>query len=323
MHFPKSFELPKELDPDFKRAKKLEWITVVYLITVVVLMYLVVGSSQAMKSAWLEDALGMFPAISFLVASGIYRKPPNKKFPYGYHRAFGIAYFAGAISLFAMGSFLALDSSITLIKAEHPTIGSTMLFGHQIWMGWVMIVVLVYSAVPAMILGHKKMPLSKKLHNKILFTDADTQKADYMTALAAMLGILGVGFGLWWADATAALFISFSVLGDGIKNLKNSVKDLSDRHPVHVHDKKEDKLIREVEKLVRNWDWVSDARVRFREHGQVYFGEVYVLVKHPENLTANIEDGLREIKAYNWKLYDMTIMPVLSLPEFSEESSDS
>lgn len=320
MNFPKNFELPEELRPDFKRAKKLEWATLIYLVTVILLMYLVIGSSQAMKSAWLEDALGMFPAISFLVASRIYDRPPNKKFPYGYHRAFGIAYFAGAISLFGMGAFLALDSSITLIRAEHPTIGSMTFFGHQVWMGWIMMAVLAYSAIPAMILGHKKLPLSKKLHNKILFTDADTQKADYMTALAAMLGIIGVGFGLWWADATAALFISFSVLRDGIKNLKNSVKDLSDRRPVHVHDQKEDGLIVQVEKVVSNWDWVSGVHVRFREHGQVYFGEVYVTVEHPQNLIAHVEDGLRELKAYNWKLHDITITPVASLPEFSGDT---
>ena len=33
-----------------------------------------------------------------------------------------------------------------------------------------------------------------------------------MTGFAAMLGILGLGIGWWWADASAALFISFSVV---------------------------------------------------------------------------------------------------------------
>ena len=68
----KRYELPPRLQEALKKAKKLEWITIAYLITVVVVMYLVMGSSQAMKTAWLEDALGMLPGIAFLIASGIY-----------------------------------------------------------------------------------------------------------------------------------------------------------------------------------------------------------------------------------------------------------
>jgi cation diffusion facilitator family transporter len=277
-------------------------------------MYLVVGSSQAMKSAWLEDALGMFPSISFLIASKIYHRSPTEKFPYGYHRAFGMAYFAGAIFLFFMGAFLAIDSAITLLQGEHPTIGSTMILGKQVWLGWIMILVLLYSAVPAMLLGRKKLPIAKDLHNKILYTDANTQKADYMTAFAAIIGIIGVGYGLWWADAVAALFISASVLRDGAKNLRNSVKDLADRRPIHVHNQEKDELIDQVEQLVRSWDWVEDAYVRFREHGQVCFGEIYIVVRSTHDLPGQIEKGVKIIKAYHWRLHDVVIMPVLSLP---------
>ena len=239
----KRYELPPRLQEALKKAKKLEWITIAYLITVVVVMYLVMGSSQAMKTAWLEDALGMLPGIAFLIASGIYDRPPSQKFPYGYHRVYSIAYLTGAVALFAMGIFLIIDSSISLIQAEHPTIGSISMAGHTIWLGWLMLVALLYSALPAMILGYKKLPLAKKLHNKILFTDADTQKADYMTAFAAMLGILGVGAGLWWADSVAAIFISFSVIKDGFKNLKNATMSLMDEYPKKVGTKDFDELV--------------------------------------------------------------------------------
>ena len=74
-----------------------------------------------------------------------------------------------------------------------------------------------------MYLGYKKLPLAKKLHIKNLYTDANAQKADYMTGFAAMVGILGLGMGWWWADASAALFISFSVLKDGYTNLKDAL----------------------------------------------------------------------------------------------------
>ncbi|MDX1472171.1 MAG: cation transporter, partial [Flavobacteriaceae bacterium] len=180
-HKTDKFELPEELKPKFKKAKKIEWITIGYLLTVIILMYMVMGSSQAMKTAWLEDALSIVPAISFLIAAKIYNKKPSDKYPYGYHRAYSIAFLTGSLALFAMGVFLIYDSSMSLVMSEHPTIGSMKIFGEQVWMGWIMILVLVYSSIPAMIIGRKKLPLAKKLHNKILYTDAQAQKADYMT----------------------------------------------------------------------------------------------------------------------------------------------
>ena len=309
-----AFELPGDLQQVLKKAKRLEWITIIYLVSVVFLMYLVMGSSQAMKTAWFEDALSMLPAIAFLVASAVYDRKPNVNFPYGYHRAFGIAFLAGSLALFAIGAFLIIDSSMALIHGEHPTIGSREFFGHQIWMGWVMILALCYSAVPAMILGFKKQPLAKKIHNKILYTDADTQRADYMTAIAAMGGIVGVGLGLWWADAVAALFISFSVLKDGASNLKRATKELMDRRPTQTDSEKKDVLPDEIDNLVRSWPWVHEVQSRFRESGQVYIGEVLVIPHSEEGLVEKVEEGLKALHEYHWKIHDVVIVPVRTLP---------
>jgi hypothetical protein len=61
-------ELPEDLKPVMKKAKKYERITVVYLISVVIVIYLTLSSSQAMKAAWLEDMISIVPSIAFLIA---------------------------------------------------------------------------------------------------------------------------------------------------------------------------------------------------------------------------------------------------------------
>ncbi|TDN94943.1 cation diffusion facilitator family transporter [Salegentibacter sp. 24] len=309
------FELPDDLKKTLSKAVNLEWVTLGYLISVIILMYLVMGSSQAMKSAWLEDTLSLVPSIAFLISVKIFRKPPNKNFPYGYHRVFSISFLTGAVALLGMGLFLVFDSSMALIKAEHPTIGNKIIFGQRIWMGWIMIAALLYSAIPAMILGFKKLPLAKKLHNKILFTDASAQKADYMTAFAAILGIIGVGLGLWWADALAALFISFSVLKDGVTHVKTSVLDLMDRHPKTLKKQIDDKLVEEIKNIVKSWDWVKDARVRFRENGQIYFGEIAYIPQGPIDLD-KLQHGYEILREHHWKIHDFTIGPVKELPKW-------
>ncbi len=310
------FELPRHLLPEFEKAHRLEWITIGYMLTVIVVMYLAMGSSQSMKVALMEDILSLVPSISFLVASRYLHKKADKKFPYGYHSAFTIAFLCGSVALFAIGLFVVFDSAMTLIKQEHPAIGSVVVGGKAYWLGYAMYGALLYSAVPAMIIGRKKLPLAEKLHNKVLFTDAETQKADWMTALAAMVGITGIGFGWWWADAVAALFISVNILHDGYKNLRNAIADLMSRRPQTTDQKEEDPLLQEIRNNASSFSWVKQVAIRFRENGQIYFGEIFII---PHTDTPEVNSRLPElhdrIMELHWKIHDVTIALVKEFPE--------
>ncbi len=111
-----------------------------------------------------------------------------------------------------MGLVILGDSALRLVKAEHPSIGVIELFGHQIWLGWLMIGALLYTGIPVVFLRRKKLKLAAELHDKVLYADAEMNRADWMTAGAAILGIVGIGAGLWWADAVAAIFISLDIV---------------------------------------------------------------------------------------------------------------
>lgn len=317
----KRFELPETLRGDLKKAKKLEYASIIFLITVVILMYLVMGASQAMKTAWVEDMLGLIAPIGFLIGAKIADKPPTKRFLYGYHRVNSIAFLVGAVTLFAIGAVLIFDALSALFKTEHPTINSIVLFGKTVWLGWLMIAVLIYSAIPAIILGLKKLPLAKKLHNKVLFVDAKTNKADYMTAGAACLGILGIGYGLWWADAVAALIISIDITYDGYTQTKSAVTDLMNRTPRTVDEKKFDPLVLKVQKFFNELDWAASAEVRFREEGQIYFGEAVIIPKEgTANIVEKTEEANKKAHELSWRIFDLTISVVKQIPEdFTEE----
>jgi cation diffusion facilitator family transporter len=303
-------ELPDSLKPVMEKARKLEIITVIYLISVIVVIYFTLSSSQAMKAAWLEDMLSLIPSVLFIIAHKHYNRNPTKTFPYGFHRAFGIAFTFGSFALIFMGVFIVYDSTMALINLEHPTIGHIKLFGVNIWFGWIMILSLLYSFIPAVILGRKKLPLAKKLHNKLLIVDAMAQKADWMTAAAAILGIIGIGFGLWWADAVAAIFISVSILKDGYKNSKDAIGDLLGQIPTHIDSQKPHKLNNDLVDILKREEWIVDFRIRLREEGQVFLGEAFVIVKSEENLVENISNCFYKIKKHDWKLHEVLIQPV-------------
>ena len=223
--------LPDAIRSEMKRALRLEYWTLAWIGSIVIVMYLAMGSSQAMKSAWLEDLLSLVPAIVFIIAAHFERRAPDDKFRYGYSRVNSLAFLIAAVALVSVGGFLLFESAKSLLMQEHPSIGLISLLGHEIWLGWVMIAALTYSVIPPVILGRIKLPVARTLQDKVLHTDALMQKADWMTGLAGVAGILGVGLGYWWADAAASAFISFAILRDGVYNLRISTAELIDGMP--------------------------------------------------------------------------------------------
>ena len=313
------FEMPPEKERLYAKATRLEWLTVVYLISAIFFIYLTLGASQAMKAAWLEDMLSLAPPIAFLIASRFRNRAPNEEFPYGYHRSISIAFLCAAIALTLMGLFLFADSALKLISFEHPSIGTVQPFGEPIWLGWFMIPALLWSAIPAAIIGRIKLPLANQLHDKVLHADAKMNKADWLTAGAALIGVIGIGLGLWWADAVAALAISLDILHDGIVNLRAVISDLMDRRPHSVDHESLDPLPVRVENELRKLSWVSDARARLREEGHVYFGEALVVPTDERGLVARIEEAQEMLHSLDWKLHDVILMPVADLDSHEEE----
>ncbi len=316
------FEFPPEQQVALRQARRWAWITLGYLASVIVVMYLAMGSSQAMKTAWLEDVLSLAPSIVFLIATHIAVWPPSKRFPYGFHRVVSIAFLVASLALFGMGAWLLIESITKLVQAEHPTIGGVTLFGHTFWLGWLMLPALVWSAVPSIVLGRKKLPLANTLHDKVLHTDANMNKADWMTAAAAMVGVIGVGLGYWWTDAAAAAIISLDILYDGGKNLRQVVFDLMDERPTTVDRATPDELPEKIRRRLKLLPWVKDAAVRMREEGHVYFGEAFVVPRDETNLAAKLQHASQVCRDLNWRVHELVIMPTPAL-EAALEGGDA
>ena len=315
MKYPGGLELPSDLQEVQRRAERLEWITLAYMVTAITSIYFTLGSSQAMKGAFVEDILGFFPPIAFLIATRIRSRAPNDAFPFGYHRSMSVAYIVSTIALVALGGFLFVDSALKLLSGEHPTIGMVEIFDWQVWLGWLMVAALVYTGTGTVILGHLKKKLAAQLHDKTLYADAEMNRADWMTAFAAAAGVIGIGAGLWWADAVAALFISVDILRDGFKYTRGAMEDLTDGRPRKHDEAAPHPVIDAVEEVVRNWDWVKRGVVRLREDGHLFAGEIIVVPAREEGLIDHLEEATEQVRALDWKLHDVVIVPVSDIED--------
>ncbi|HEV3473173.1 MAG TPA: cation transporter [Actinomycetota bacterium] len=312
-------ELPPDKEAIHRRAVRLEWITIAYLTSAVIAIYFTLGASQAMKAVWFEDLLSLVPPIAFLIASRVRRRQPDDDFPYGYHRAVGISYLTSSLALLGMGFFILYDSVTKLIAFEHPPIGVVQPWGEPIWLGWFMLPALVWSGIPAAILGRKKLPLANELHDKVLFADAEMNKADWLTATAGIAGVIGIALGLWWADATAASFISFEIARDGWRNLQRAVGDLMDARPKLVDGSARDPLTTRVRNALQELPWVDDVQVRLRDEGHVFFGEATIVPRDGRDLVSRLDEARELIRSLSWKLHDVIVTVARSSDEDTRE----
>lgn len=309
MNIPAARHLPEEQREAMRRAWRLEAVWLVMLGSIVVAIYFSLGNSQAMRTAWIEDMLSFVPPVAFLVSTWIEGWAPNDRFPFGYIRATSIGYLVSAVALAGVGLFLIVDSSMALIQSERPTIGSVELFGVTLWFGWVMIAALAYSVVLPVVFGRLKMRPARQLHDKILWADALMNKADWMTGLAAAVGVIGIGFGWWWADAAAAIVIALDVLHDGYHHTGAAIRDLTDEVPRTVDDKEVEPLGARVQGYVDGLPWVRESRVRLREEGRFLTGTVFVRPRGGSVDPASIREAEEGLRALHWRVHDISVAP--------------
>ncbi|WEK62875.1 MAG: cation transporter [Candidatus Microbacterium colombiense] len=309
-------DLPPEQAQALRRAVRWEWFTIGYTSITIAVIALVVGNSQAMRTAWIEDMLSLIPQFAFLIALLFVRRRPSRTHPYGLHRAMGIGHLVAGVALLAVGANLAVESALGLIAGEHPTIGTVLIWGHTIWLGWLMVAVMAVVVIgPIFFYGPAKAKLAPVLHNKLLYADADMAKADWQTTVASIVGVLGVGAGLWWLDGAAAVFISLGIIWDGAKNTRTAIIDLMDQRARTYDSKDPDPLARQIVSYLLSQRWVKDAAVRLRDQGQVFHVEAFVVPRRGRIAVRDVTSVAEGIADLDWKVQDVVIVPAAELPD--------
>ena len=308
-----AFSFPEEQKQLRQKTKRLSWLSIVLLISAGILIYLALGQSQAMKTAWISDILTAVPPMALLWAMRHELREPTKRFPYGYTRSISIAFLVTSAVLSIVGLYLMYDSLLKLVHGERPPIGTMELFGRQFWAGWAMIAALAWSMSCGLTLGLLKRPVAKKLHDKALDAEATMNRAEWMSEGAAILGILLVGFGHWWGDAAAAAFISFEIVHDGWLNMRLVVADLMDETPTKMGGHDLEDLGSRIRTAVQELAGVTSAAVRLREHGRALTGEVYVELRDGADVVERVAAVATRARGVDWRLRDITVMPVGTL----------
>ncbi|MGW9550769.1 cation diffusion facilitator family transporter [Citricoccus zhacaiensis] len=317
------WDLPREQQEALRKAVRLEWLSLGITACTITLVAFVLGNSQAMKTAWIEDMLSTIPQISFLVSLlAIRRFRQNAQRPYGVHRAAGVGHLVASVALTLVGGFLAYEAVSGLVTAEHPTVGTVQLFGNTVWLGWIMMVVMAIIAIPPIFLARAKLKVAPILNDKVLFADANMNKADWLTNAASIVGVAGIGLGWWWVDYAAAFVISMDILKDGVHHLRAAVLDLIDRRATTPDNKAPHPAIADAAHAVQALPWVEQAGCRVRDLGRRLHIEVFLVPRSGQVSLDQIEEAEETCRSVDWTVWDVVIMPVTRLPDIVQLTDD-
>jgi cation diffusion facilitator family transporter len=297
------------------KAHVLAWLSIAYILSTIAMLFMVMSGSQALKTEMSGEILSLVPPVLFLVGDRISRREPDSKYPFGYERGVSAGYVGSAVALLLVGAYLLFDGGMKLVMREHPTIGGFPLFGEVVWTGWLGIAVLVWSGVPAFFIGRAKRRCAEALHDKTLAADAEINAADWQSAGAAIIGMIGVGFGLWWADSAAAVLISLEIMRSGWSELRTALGDIMDRRPLTLDEKEVDPVTARVTQFLKRQPWVEDVIVRVRERGRELTAEAHVVPKSDAVSVQEVSKAGELACGLDPRLADVTIAPVAEMPE--------
>jgi divalent metal cation (Fe/Co/Zn/Cd) transporter len=306
-----------------RKAHRLAWLSILYILSTIALLFLVMAGSQALKTEMVGEFLSLIPPTLFLIGDRISRREPNARYPFGYERAVSAGYVGAAVALLGVGTFLLFDGAMKLVMQEHPTIGGFPIFGQVVWTGWLGIAVLLWSGIPALFIGRAKRGPAEILHDKTLAADSEINAADWQSASAAVVGLLGVGFGFWWADAATACLISVEIIRSGWSELRTALGDMADRKPRGILSKEDEPVPETLADYFRRQPWVRDVVVRVRERGREFTAEAHIVPATEEGLVDEITAAAAKAREIDPRLAEITISPLRAIPAEIAKASES
>ena len=143
---------------------------------------------------------------------------------------------------------------------------------------------------------------------------AGLETFDWLTGLAAFLGVFGIGFGVWWLDSAMALVIATDIIVDGLHYLKNACADLMDRAPTPLDDyETPHPIIDELREYAQHQLGLEVLALRLRFHGIVWTGMMaYRVLGEVRRDSGELHERLVERFP---RLHELTLVEAVSLEE--------
>ena len=218
-----------------------------------------ISGSVALLGDTLHNAADALTAVPLGVAFLIGRRPPNRRYTYGYGRAEDLAGVAIVLVIAASSALTAYEAAVRL---AHPhRVSNLVAVGIAALVG--------FTGNEAV--ARYRIRVGRKIGSAALVADGLHARTDGFTSLAVLLGVAGVAAGLNWADPVVGLLITLAILAV----LRQAAREIYRR----LMDAVDPELVDRTEEVLRSTPGVLDiGEVRLRWIGHHLRAECEVVV---------------------------------------------
>jgi cation diffusion facilitator family transporter len=231
------------------------------------LVIVLFSGSIALLGDTIHNFADALTAVPLAVAFWVQRRPPTRRYTYGYGRAEDLA---GAFIVAMIAGSMVLAAWAAVDRLLHP--------GGVRAVGWVIAAGLVGFAGNELAALYR-VRVGRRIGSAALVADGRHARADGVTSLAVVAGAVGVAAGWPEADPVAGLLITVAVLAI----LRNAARDIYRR----LMDSVDPALVGQVERVLSGVDGVQQVKtVRIRWVGHVLQAEATLVSDRDLTLSA-------------------------------------
>ena len=209
----------------------------------------VLSGSVALLGDTLHNVADALTALPLGLAFWLGRRPPTRRYTYGYGRAEDLAGVVIVVLIAASSALAAYEALTRLFNPQHVS--------HL----WAVAIAAVLGFAGNEIVARYRVRVGREIGSAALVADGLHARTDGFTSLSVLLGAGGVALGWDWADPVVGLFITVVILFV----LRDAAREIYRR----LMDAVDPTLVDEVEQALRATDGVVDlgaVRVRWIGH---------------------------------------------------------
>jgi cation diffusion facilitator family transporter len=237
-----------EADADGRRALLIS-LGLLGLTAALQAVVVVFTGSVALLGDTLHNVADALTALPLLLAFRLARRPPTKRYTYGYGRAEDLAG-VFVVAMIALSAVLAAYEAV--LRLIHP---------RDVTHLWAVAAAGVIGFLGNESVARYRIRVGRRIGSAALVADGLHARTDGFTSLAVLLGAAGVGLGWRWADPAVGLLITVAILGV----LRSAVSQVGARLMDAVDPLLVDQAIASVAS-VDGIERVDDLRIRWIGH---------------------------------------------------------
>ena len=218
-----------------------------------------VSGSVALLGDTLHNAADALTAVPLGIAFLVGRRPPSRRYTYGYGRAEDLA---GVVIVGVVAASAALAGYAAVTRLAHPRPVSNLI---------AVAIAALAGFTGNEVVARYRIRVGRKIGSAALVADGLHARTDGFTSLAVLLGVVAVAAGWAWADPVVGLVITVAILAV----LRQAAREIYRR----LMDAVDPALVDQVERTLRATPGVLDVgQVRLRWIGHQLRAECEVIV---------------------------------------------